>query len=183
MCKNKFILLFLGVVFVLSLLVPQGQALAQRKDKVYGTNLDNDPRQGTVHIWTDPTTGDRMTVVRPGKKDADNSNYGPQNMPIIVYPEITPPTPHPRPPHGGQGGHGTKPGYSGQPVYPTHPGIPVGPNGKPGHVVPPVYGPLPNTPVTPNHPGYLVKPIPGTPSPRSSWGGRELLGIAMSEVA
>ncbi len=63
------------------------------QDKVYGTNPHNDPRYGTVHTWTDPHTGDRITSVRPGRKPQNSQNNTPNNMPIIVYPEIHRPNP------------------------------------------------------------------------------------------
>ncbi len=74
-------------------------AYAQREDKTYGTNLQNDSRKGTVHVWTDPATGDRVTSVRPGRKDTTtNPSYTTPNMPIYVLPQITPQTPvAPRP--------------------------------------------------------------------------------------
>ncbi len=182
MRKNVFVLLFLLVSFVVSFVFTEGKSFAQRKDKVYGTNLENDPRKGTVHIWTDPETGDRMTVVRPGKKDADTSTYAPQNMPIIVYPQVTPQGPG-RPPYPGRPEYPNRPypspnpghsGATGYPVPPIHPGIPVGPispsNGQP-NAVPPTFGPLPHAPVTPNNPGHLVNPIQSLPPAKSNFGG------------
>ncbi len=135
MRKFGFVTVFLILSCVGVFLMPEVQALAQRKDKVYGTNPDNDPSQGTVHIWKDPETGDRITVVRPGKKTPETSVYGPQNMPIIVYPQVMPQYP---------GGHNPP----GHPVFPVHPGIPVGPlpqdTQRPPQGGVPSYGPLLN---------------------------------------
>ncbi len=138
MRKFGFVIVFLILSCVGVFLMLEVQALAQRNDKVYGTNPGNDPRQGTVHIWKDPETGDRITVVRPGKKNPETSVYGQQNMPIIVYPQITPQLP-PYP-----GGHNPP----GHPVFPVHPGIPVGPLPQDTQAPPrgghPSYGPLLN---------------------------------------
>ncbi len=64
------------------------------EDEVTGTNVHNDPRRGTVHIWVDPQTGDRITSVRPGQPQENTTpSYNPQNMPIYILPQITPSRP------------------------------------------------------------------------------------------
>ncbi len=67
-----------------------------REDRVYSTNPYNDPSKGRVYHGTDPRTGDRITSVRPGRKNPESQNQ--QNMPIFITPEISPQNPA-RPPH------------------------------------------------------------------------------------
>ncbi len=96
----RIILLFCTILFFCTF-SSWSVANTAREDKVYGTNLQNSPNKGTVHTWVDPQTGDKVISVKPkGKRQLPSSTQSTPQMPIYVFPQITPqqPTrPHPNP--------------------------------------------------------------------------------------
>ncbi len=91
---------FIIICMILFLCLPVSFVLANNmnQDEVYGTNVHNDPRQGSVYKYEDPATGDEVISVRPGRKEKGEGAYTTSPMPIYVLPQITPTRPSVSPP-------------------------------------------------------------------------------------
>ncbi len=93
---RTFIILYMSLFVCLP--VPFALASHVSPDEVYGTNVRNDPRQGSVYKYEDPATGDEVISVRPGRKEKGEESYTTSPMPIYVLPQITPTRPSVSPP-------------------------------------------------------------------------------------
>ncbi len=95
------ILLFICIISIFPS-IALGSNDVNRRDYVYGTgNLSGG---GSAHTYVDPQTGDIVTSVKPPESElySNQPSYynNQQNVPIYVYPQVTPswpPTPGPHP--------------------------------------------------------------------------------------
>ncbi len=116
----RILLVFCGI---LCLSLPWSWALAYGagQDEVYGTQVFQNSPQGSVRIYEDPQTGDRVTSIRPLRPQGTPSapTYDSSQMPIYILPQISP-SYDPNYPQYPQNPNDP---WRPQPLPPTQPGI------------------------------------------------------------